>query len=224
MAVTSRLTITEMVVGQSGGENLFNAALRTLDANVNLTAISQVASPPGGETGGEVHLVTNGGTSGDFSGKDNQIAYYDNGWKFVVADEGMVAYLQNDEQYFTFNGTTWEPFSTPKFVVVPKTANFNIEIQDNGTLLTNTGAVGTITGVLPVSTVGLQYYFAVGAAQELRIDPDGSETISLPSTGVPGAVGKYLTANAIGESVHLVCTVTGNWTVYGFTGTWTAEP
>lgn len=70
---------------------------------------------------------------------------------------------------------------------------------------------------------GLHYYFRVSVAQELRIDPNGSETISLPSTGVPGAAGKYLTADAIGETVRLVCAVTGSWSVFGHTGTWTAE-
>jgi hypothetical protein len=47
--------------------------------------------------------------------------------------------------------------------------------------------------------------------------------IALPSTGVAGAAGKYLTANADGESVHLMCTKAGTWTAFGFTGTWTAE-
>lgn len=222
MSTTLRLVITEMQVGQSGGENLFNTALRTLDANVNLAAISQVNAPPGGETGGEVNLVGTSGT-GDFSGKDNQIAYYDNGWKFIVADEGMMCYLQNDDQYLTFNGTTWEPFSTPKFVVVPKTANFNIEIQDNGTLFTNTGASGIITGILPVATVGLQYYFAIGTAFMLRIDPDGTDQISLPTSGVLESAGEYIESNVIGETLHVVCAVANTWNIFGNTGTWAPE-
>ena len=106
MATTSRLNITEMVVGQSGGENLFNTALRTLDANVNLTAISQVNNSVS-TTAGDLHLVTNGGTTGNFSGKDNQIAYYDQGWKFIVADEGMTCYLQNTNVFVKFDGSTW---------------------------------------------------------------------------------------------------------------------
>lgn len=93
----------------------------------------------------------------------------------------------------------------------------------NGSIHTSVGAAGTVVLTLPPATVGLNAKFAVGAVQELRLDPDGTETISLPSTGVPGAAGKYLTANAIGETVELVCCSAGSWRVFGFTGTWTAE-
>lgn len=103
------------------------------------------------------------------------------------------------------------------------TAGDTLTTAESGSLHTNTGASGTITIVLPPATVGLEYMFGLGAAQQLRIDPDGTETISLPSTGVPGAAGKYLVADAIGETVRLVCAVAGNWNVYGYTGTWTAE-
>ena len=103
------------------------------------------------------------------------------------------------------------------------TANDTLTTTENGTAHTNTGASGTITLALPAATVGLRFVFGVGAAQQLRIDPNGSETISLPSTGVPGAAGKYLVADAIGETVELLCLVAGNWNVIGYTGTWTAE-
>lgn len=104
-----------------------------------------------------------------------------------------------------------------------KTANYTVLATESGTGFTTTGASGTVVFALPAATVGLNYYFVVGAAQELRIDPNGTETISLPSSGVPGAAGKYLTADAIGESVRLVCWKTGTWAVFGYTGTWAAE-
>lgn len=103
------------------------------------------------------------------------------------------------------------------------TANDTLTTAENGTVHTNTGATGTITLTLPAAVVGLHYYFKVGAAQELRLDPNGTETISLPSSGVPGAAGKYLVADAIGETVHLLCAVAANWCVMGYTGTWSAE-
>jgi hypothetical protein len=103
------------------------------------------------------------------------------------------------------------------------TANDTLTTNESGTWHTNTGAAGAITFTLPAATVGLRYGFACGAAQQLRIDPNGTETISLPSTGVPGAAGKYLVADAIGENVELACLIAGNWSVLNYTGTWTAE-
>lgn len=93
----------------------------------------------------------------------------------------------------------------------------------DGRVFTTVGAAGTVVFALPAATLGMHVRFRVGAAQELRIDPNGSELVSLPSTGVPGAAGKYLTANAAGESVELICAKAGEWSAYGFTGTWTAE-
>lgn len=103
------------------------------------------------------------------------------------------------------------------------TASDTLTVNETGTVHTNTGASGAITLTLPAATVGLHYKFYVGAAQELRIDPNGTETISLPSTGVAGAAGKYLTANAAGETVSIFCPVAGTWAVLGYTGTWTSE-
>lgn len=107
--------------------------------------------------------------------------------------------------------------------VTAHTAAFSLVASQTGSFHTNTGASGAIVASLPVATVGLRYGFALGAAQELRIDPSGTETISLPSNGVPGGAGKYLTADAIGENVELVCLIAGNWSVKSSTGTWTAE-
>lgn len=108
--------------------------------------------------------------------------------------------------------------------VEAKTADYTVVANtDNGKIFSNTGAGGTITFAMPAATVGQRYRFFVGAAQQLRIDPNGTETISLPSSGVAGAAGKYLVADAIGETVELVCCVAGSWAVFGFTGTWTAE-
>lgn len=101
--------------------------------------------------------------------------------------------------------------------------DFTLTANDNGTAHTNTAATGVVVGNLPAATVGLRFTFGIGAAFALRINPSGSETISLPSNGVPGAAGKYLEADAVGESVDLICLVAGNWNVKGFTGTWSAE-
>jgi hypothetical protein len=107
--------------------------------------------------------------------------------------------------------------------VVPKTADYTVTAGDSGKTFTTVGAAGTVTFALPAATLGLKYRFRVGAAQQLRVDPNSSETVALPSTGVQGAAGKYLVADADGETVDLECTKAGQWSVFGFTGSWTAE-
>ena len=103
------------------------------------------------------------------------------------------------------------------------TAGDTLTAAESGSVHTNTGAVGTITIVLPAATVGQYFDFHVGAAQEQRLDPNGAEKIGLPRTGVQGAAGKYLVADAVGEWVTLKCVIAGTWTPQGYFGTWTAE-
>lgn len=105
-----------------------------------------------------------------------------------------------------------------------KTAAYTVVAgTDNGKTFTTEGASGAVTFSLPAATVGQWYQFSVGAAQELRIDPNGTETIALPSTGAQSAAGKYITADAAGEGVRIECVKAGQWNVRSYIGTWTAE-
>ncbi len=112
-------------------------------------------------------------------------------------------------------------------LVITATDGITLTAKDcapgRGVVVHNAGAGGAVAVNLPAATPGLEVVGLVQAAQELRLNPDGTETISLPSTGVAGAAGKYLTANAAGESVVLKCFVAGSWCCLGYTGTWTAE-
>jgi hypothetical protein len=106
--------------------------------------------------------------------------------------------------------------------VEAKTANYTVTTTDNGTTFTTTGASGTVTFALPAAAIGLHYRFVVGATQELRIDPNGSETISLPSSGLAQAAGAYIVADAQGEFVEIACVRASTWAVIAYNGTWTA--
>lgn len=93
----------------------------------------------------------------------------------------------------------------------------------SGNIYTNTGAGAAASWDLPAATAGLEYFFFVTAAQELRINPSGSETIGLPSSGAQQAAGKYITADAAGEYVHIVCITAGQWETLNYRGTWGVE-
>lgn len=92
-----------------------------------------------------------------------------------------------------------------------------------GIVVSNIGASAAQVFALPPAIPGYRVAAIVEAAQQLRLDPNGTETIALPSTGVQGAAGKYLWADALAETVELVCITKGTWSVLNFQGTWTAE-
>jgi hypothetical protein len=108
--------------------------------------------------------------------------------------------------------------------VVTKTASYTIQAAESGTIFTNTGATGAITFTLPVATPGLRYSFVVGVAQNLIVDPNGTNQVSVVATGVPAVAGKHISADAIGEALHLVCALPGVWSFAATPiGTWTVE-
>ena len=94
---------------------------------------------------------------------------------------------------------------------------------DHGAVISNAGASGAATFILPPATLGLEFTFLVEAAQELRIDPSSTETIALPATGVQQAAGKYIVADAIGERISIICLTAGTWDVLFHQGTFTVE-
>jgi hypothetical protein len=103
------------------------------------------------------------------------------------------------------------------------TGTATLTIAHSGSIYTNTGATAAVTCALPAATVGQEFTFIVTAAYELRIDPAGSETIGLPSSGVQQAAGKYITADAAGEYVHIICAKAGQWETTFYRGTWSVE-
>lgn len=92
-----------------------------------------------------------------------------------------------------------------------------------GAIVDNTPSTAAAMFTLPAALPGMEFYFYVVAAFELRINPNGTETIGLPSSGVQQAAGKYITADAAGEYVHIVCVTAGTWSTLDYRGTWGVE-
>lgn len=111
---------------------------------------------------------------------------------------------------------------TPAEKIVTKTADYTILEGDNGTIFTTSGASGTVVFTLPVGKPGLKYGFEVGASQAVRIDPNGSETLSL-HTGAVQAAGKYATSSTAGHFFWFECIRSGHWNCVGYAGTLTVE-
>jgi hypothetical protein len=115
-----------------------------------------------------------------------------------------------------------EMMGRPVDDIVPRTADTTCARYPMGTTFSNAGASAARTFSLPVSKPSMKYHFRVAAAQELRIDPAGTETIAI--VGTQQAAGLYITADAVGEFCTLECVVAGRWEQTNYYGTWTVEP
>ena len=100
------------------------------------------------------------------------------------------------------------------------TSGDTLAIDESGSVHTNLGAGATVTLALPASApAGTIFYFAVQAAQELRVDP-GTAAIRDDSGQTAD---KYKTADAIGECLTVVADSNGDWNTIAKYGTWTEE-
>jgi hypothetical protein len=99
----------------------------------------------------------------------------------------------------------------------------NVNAAYAGSIISNFASGSAAVFNLPAALPGMEFYFYVLAAFALRINPDGTETIGLPSSGVQQAAGKYIEADAVGEYVHIICAKAGQWETLDYRGTWTVE-
>lgn len=101
--------------------------------------------------------------------------------------------------------------------VSARTADFTISTFPVGTLFTNFGAAGVITGTLPAATAsGKSYTFAVRAVQFLQIQAGAGDAINLG--GVSSS--NQFRANTAGSSVTIVDIKANLWQATAIAGTW----
>ena len=109
----------------------------------------------------------------------------------------------------------------PKTVIA--TAATDIAAADalRGIVVSNKGASGEVVFSLPAAEPGMHVTAIVQAAQLLSLDPVDTEII-YGVNGVALTEDVAIKANALGETIQLVCLEAGYWSVAAYTGTWSA--
>ena len=84
---------------------------------------------------------------------------------------------------------------------------------------TNKGAGAAVTFNLPPAKAGMTYLFLAEAVQNIVIDPNGTETISL--AGTPQGAGVAITGTgALNLALLITCVTDGVWKDVVQRGTW----
>lgn len=104
---TPILEMDELAAAQDQPEVIVNAALRTLEAAVQISALGYQNDPPVSPSEGDRYLVGDTPT-GAWSGHAEEVAYYSGGWQFLEPMPGWRAYVVGDSEYF-YEETSWEP-------------------------------------------------------------------------------------------------------------------
>jgi len=107
MTTSSKLGLAYLIASQSQKEITHNEALNDLDCLVQLSVLSKsLSTPPSSPNDGDAYIVGSS-ASGEWSGKEKQIAYYYSGWHFKEAKAGWLAFVQSDVKFYVFNSGNW---------------------------------------------------------------------------------------------------------------------
>lgn len=114
------------------------------------------------------------------------------------------------------------PVVDPKTTVTAKTGDATLTVAELRTIITNTGAAGTVVLTLPAASAaaGLTFKVQVTAAQIVRVLPATGEKVFLGGSGVAS---KYLQiAGVIGNYADIYCDGV-DWLVLNYSGVLTKE-
>ena len=110
MSTSPNLQLPYIDANQNQKTVTHNAALRMLDALVNLhVASTLLQAPPAAPNDGQCWIVASGGT-GAWLGRDlNVAAWQDGAWIFYPPRAGFVAYVDALQAALMWNGSAWVP-------------------------------------------------------------------------------------------------------------------
>ena len=113
MSNTPNLSLPYIMAAQAQKHVTHNDAVRALDAVVQLAVLdSGLATPPVSPTEGDRYIIA-GGATGVWSGKDAQIAAWQDGaWMFYAPREGWLAWVADEDTLFAWDGSAWSGVST----------------------------------------------------------------------------------------------------------------
>lgn len=134
MTTSNHLSVTHVEQNQSQKEVTINEAINKIDSVLNTGAIDRALNtPPVSPIAGDLYII--GDTpSGDWADKENQIGYYDAGWKFIVPNEGMTLWVNDEDRHYIWNGTTWGMIELDSFeadLVTFDTSTGSIQLKIN---------------------------------------------------------------------------------------------
>lgn len=153
-------------LGSNGYRTQHSGNLRILSALTQCRVISRTTSLPGSPTAGDMYIVP----TGDANAEAIAIRDYDTDdttaiWVYLTPAEGYLAYVEDDNEYVSFDGTNWAALIPEASIITPDVnaqtgTSYTLALTDEGDIITmNNASANTLTiptnasVALPVGTV-----------------------------------------------------------------------
>ena len=121
MVTTPHLSVTLVEQSQAQKEITVNQALSRIDAVLNTGAKSRnISAPPVSPSAGDLYIVGNSPT-GDWTGQSQNLTYFDQIWRFIVPQEGMMLWVNDEDVLYTYTGSSWFSSAVVNFNTIATT-------------------------------------------------------------------------------------------------------
>jgi hypothetical protein len=131
---TGNMKLPFIVAEQASQEVTYNLAMILLDvmsqlsvASVNSPSATPTVGPPDGYA-----AFVGPAATGVWSGHDGDIAIYMAGWYFVTPYEGLIAYSQDDNLVYKYDGSNWVDIVPAPAPTPPAGADTNVQYNNGG--------------------------------------------------------------------------------------------
>ena len=133
---TNRLKLPLLVPNQSGKEIFHNEALVTLDNLIqNCVLDKDLSTPPDNPNVGDIYIV-GVNASKDWVNNDNNIAIYDNGWRFLRAEDGFTFFVKDENCFYTYTNNLWQKTNNLVDITELKNVEF-VDLLENDIITYN---------------------------------------------------------------------------------------
>ena len=145
---TERLKLPLLIPNQSGKEITHNEALITIDNLLQNNIISKdLNTPPTEFKTGDMYIVAENATD-TWLNKENQLAIFDNGWRFLEPINGMLFYILSENCFYVYKDNWIKLETLIDFTKLQNTSINNLQkdevIKYNGTTFINTREINLL--------------------------------------------------------------------------------
>lgn len=156
MATTPHIGLVLLEQAQAQKELTVNTALMRIDALLNAPVIDKdLTTPPASPATGDTYIVPAGAT-GAWAGQSTKIAYFEQVWRFITPNTGLMRWIADESAHYIYNGSIWSSMALGAGVLDDLT-NVALSAPADGQVLTYDSATHCWVNETPTGGGGSAY-------------------------------------------------------------------